>query len=401
MGLTQPTANITGHRLQALLALILPNLTTAQRNLIIAPDTGYIIFNTTTVQAEIWDGAAWIPIGVNYWQRVGIIVSPLTAGDSVSLGTGVLTESGGKTLIDANRKLAPVEILGTNLPANTGLIIPAIKVFGNSGANQCGFFWNGGRYGLTAFANTTVTGYVCSYFEGYGLTGICFHNNNGQELGITGSSIGCFHYGAFKLGTLAGVPTLNANMTVASGSTVDGLNLSVYGLAYLLNCEICNVTVAGTDPIAGDIDKEVLDDGVGVGWLRAYTAGAGYWLIELYTPGTIIANGSVLTITGGSAASKTTTGAGTVAPRLSQTTKPHRGKAKIGAGGTVTIYLDDLGTGAGNALYGKEPYIVAGYQGNGAAGVIPIGVTVAADRKSAVITGDANKYVTWVSLSEV
>jgi len=368
---------------------LIPRMTTAQRNAIVAPATGLEVFDTDIGTFYYWTGAAWVPIytgALNYWQRIGIIVSPLTAGDSVSLGTGILRNTAYASLIDANAKFQPVEILGTNLPANTGLLLGTFRLSGIFGTDAgLSLFSSGNICGLYFSKASATTYYSRIYFD---------DSAPGIYIDTYGVNTCLFHRQTHELNMYYGI-------TMAASKTVDGLDLNVYGLAYLLNCENCNVTAPGTDPIAADIDKEVNDDGTPVGWLRGYATGAGYWLIELYTPGTIIATGSVLTITAGSAASKTTTGAGTVAPRLSQTAKPHRGKCKIGAGGTVTIYLDDIGTGAGNALYAKEPYIVASYQGNGAAGVLPIDVTVAADRKSAVITGDANKYVVWVSLSEV
>lgn len=415
---TQPTANVIGHDIRALVKMVIPIYTTAQRNAIVNPITGEEIFNSDTIQFEYWDGAAWVAVAstINYWQRAGIIVSPKTAGDSISLGTGILRNTAYASLIDANAKFLPVEILGTNIGTGGLFNTTGIRLFGQAGANRNNLMLDqvgdnhifiqrytnvtGGDVFLTA-SRLGGTGYPANFF-GFGT--ISHFSCIGVSAGLAGiwqnqGEVFVYHRTGNYHNCNAELRMNNNNVTIGANYVFDGLDLSVYGLAYVLNCEICNVTAPGTDPIAGDVDKEVLDDGVGVGWLRDYRAG--YWLIELYTPGTIIANGSVLTITAGSAASKTTTGAGTVAPRLSQTTKPHMGKCKIGAGGTVTIYLDDIGDGSGNILYGKGPYIVASYQDNGAAGVIPVDVTVAANRKSAVITGDVNKYVVWVSISDV
>lgn len=42
--------------------MLAPRMTTTQRNAIAAPVTGLLIFNTTTVEFEFWNGSAWVSV---------------------------------------------------------------------------------------------------------------------------------------------------------------------------------------------------------------------------------------------------------------------------------------------------------------------------------------------------
>jgi hypothetical protein len=79
--------------------ILIPRLTTAQRNAIPSPATSLLIYNTTTGCFEFWDGSNWIalqpcaggcipPSGVS----AGATPNPVCAGNTLSLsgsGTGV------------------------------------------------------------------------------------------------------------------------------------------------------------------------------------------------------------------------------------------------------------------------------------------------------------------------
>jgi len=67
---------------------LLPQLTTAERDAIASPQAGTLIWNTTTVQAEIYDGSAWGP----FWSpaeaaSVGLSTT-WPAGSAVPTGGG-------------------------------------------------------------------------------------------------------------------------------------------------------------------------------------------------------------------------------------------------------------------------------------------------------------------------
>lgn len=65
--------------------LLLPRLTTAQRDAIASPATGLMVFNTTTNRLEKWTGAAWKPVSST---NIGARVNH-NANQSISSGSFV------------------------------------------------------------------------------------------------------------------------------------------------------------------------------------------------------------------------------------------------------------------------------------------------------------------------
>ncbi len=289
-------------------------------------------------------------------------------------------------------KIAPVEILGTNLPANTGLFnTDGIFLFGDTS-----------RCNIRNSSFNTNSGLLEFYWQTTKLSTIVLRDGYGnQGFGIYPNfpiSSACFRVnttGAGMTNYIGGLLTYfvdsSPNIVVGAGGTVDGLDLSEYdGTEHRIGVQTLTLAASGyIDCVATDKGKMVTDDGGNTGVLIDYNNTTRTWYIEWNT--TIVA-ASVMAITGG-------TGAGianadsTAAPIRSQRLKSLFGKFVIGAGGSVTINIDDAGTGSGNAIFTKNPISSLAYEGIGAAGVLPINIDFASDLKTATIYGDANKVV--------
>src|SRR5687768_12262929 len=60
--------------------LLLPRMTTAQRNLIAAPATGLLIFNTDNNSLEMWNATSWLSFGSTGILNNGLPVGPTCTG---------------------------------------------------------------------------------------------------------------------------------------------------------------------------------------------------------------------------------------------------------------------------------------------------------------------------------
>lgn len=80
--------------------VVLPRMTTTQRNNIVSPATGLTIYNTTTSTFNFYDGSAWQTFGAGsggYFARSGGSLYPNTITDSLGVGTSSITD-----LLDVN-----------------------------------------------------------------------------------------------------------------------------------------------------------------------------------------------------------------------------------------------------------------------------------------------------------
>jgi hypothetical protein len=305
-----------------------------------------------------------------------------TSGKLKSVGG---LETSGSDVTDSSRHVHPVQIdwnavgadgLFGHLPNDTYYLI----------GRSAGGGYRGLRFSLAAAANFTLE----------------FLYNAVNQFSLWCSGGNAFKIRAFGTDVIdLAARKFPVNWGCDAGITVDGADLDTYGnVAYRLGIEAVTMQAGGyVDCVAGDVGKVVTDDVTPIGVLYSYNNTTRVWSVRTYD-GAVVANGSVVAITGGTGAG-TSTGTGTLAPVKFQTGKPSCGTAKLGAGGSVTVYLDDLGTGAGNALFSKPPVIVASYRDRSGAGILPLDVTLAADLKSAVISGDNNAPVGYIIMGEV
>ena len=64
VGTTSPAASAILDLVSTTKGILIPRMTTTQRNAITSPATGLLIYNTTTGQYEYWNGAAWVGLSV-------------------------------------------------------------------------------------------------------------------------------------------------------------------------------------------------------------------------------------------------------------------------------------------------------------------------------------------------
>lgn len=311
----------------------------------------------------------------NYWQRAGIIVSPATAGDTVSLGTGILSETGGKTLIDANRKFLPVEILGTNLSGTVGLLNTAMIILGNT--SDCNVRldttdWKGLKW------YTTNTASAKMYSQG--ANDFVIQDSTGKaELMVGNAKAGWGNADVWK----AWHADDAAGLACISGYTFDGLDLSEYITGWQANKLYVTMEAAGyTNCVAGDKGKVVTDDGTAIGILCDYNNTTRVWTICAYNF-TQPAGASAFAITTGTGAGTSVAAAPTRAPERQQNVKTITMPGLLCDGaGALTVYLTADGLSTGTALFAKRPAFhvqFASLEGGD--------VALAADFKSIAITG--------------
>jgi len=95
-----------------------PNLTTTERDAIVSPVTGALIFNTTTNQIEIYDGTNWIPASSPLYFRESSSTpsTPVASGTSaVAIGSGAEAKGNASFAIGSN------SYTGTGSAASTAL----------------------------------------------------------------------------------------------------------------------------------------------------------------------------------------------------------------------------------------------------------------------------------------
>ena len=69
--------------------LTLPVVSLIPQSAATATDDGTIYYNSSSNDFQFRENGSWVTIGTtNVWQRVGTIISPLTAGDDLDMGTG-------------------------------------------------------------------------------------------------------------------------------------------------------------------------------------------------------------------------------------------------------------------------------------------------------------------------
>lgn len=280
--------------------------------------------------------------------------------------------SGTKLILDESLgKIAPVEILGTNLPANTALIndTVAIGLIGFNGANRYYVFWDG--------------------------TQLTFNHNNVTKGSITPDTTA----GAL---IIKGITTTNMKISdtymihyqqvqCQPAITVDGLDISEYITAWQLSLSLITLQSGGyTNCIAGDIGLPVTVAGSRIGILYDYNNLGRIWtvLLDTYveTP-----TARAMAITGGTGAG-TSTGTSTEAITRKQTIKTMYTKVVTNsATGIATIYLTDTGKAGGTALYSKEPTVTLTKKV--AAPVIVPFYNLSADLKTLTITGDVSAAI--------
>lgn len=59
IGTTTPNSSAALDITSTTKGLLLPRMTTTQRNAISSPTAGLVIFNTTTIKMEVYDGTTW------------------------------------------------------------------------------------------------------------------------------------------------------------------------------------------------------------------------------------------------------------------------------------------------------------------------------------------------------
>lgn len=312
---------------------------------------------------------------MSWWSRVATTIAPLNAGDTVSLGTGILRNQGIASLIDANGKFAPVEILNTNLPANTGFFntagatyitgnstpitpagVPARYLFNKTGGSELSamsriYFWDVTR--------GDIGGYIDS-----GISGGGFHMRICSDLGLVNVNgwLDLYAYSGITLGSPGGI-ILNNNMNPASNITVDGLDISEYITAWQLGLSLISNLAAGyTDCVAGDLGKVVTDDAAAIGTLYAYNNTTRVWTVKLYLPHETAA-GSVMAITAGTGAGTTIAAASTESATRRQNVKKCYHRITLDGAGGATVNLTTDGKAAGTAIYTQEPTIIRSQRG--------------------------------------
>lgn len=199
--------------------LLVPRLTTAQRNSIALPATGLLVFNTTTNSFEFNSGPSGTPI----W-------NPINSNDTVSADAGNILQSGGDSgaYIGATTYIGKFIVSATGVQIISGLPFEPSSIKFSAYANVENYdlnIDNGIGNNNNSFQNTfgSMQGYATNYggvieqqviFNGgngnsindisryassSNAIGIRYTNQNGDNQGLTAASITSFNTDGFTL----------------------------------------------------------------------------------------------------------------------------------------------------------------------------------------------------------
>lgn len=108
--------------------VLINRVTTTQRNAIAAPTAGLLVFNTTTVDFDFYNGSAWQSVASAGISTDGLTFTAVGAGITFKIGTngrfGTITLNGA----------TPVTIANTSVGANDVVMISLKTVGGTVGA---------------------------------------------------------------------------------------------------------------------------------------------------------------------------------------------------------------------------------------------------------------------------
>jgi len=278
------------------------------------------------------------------------------AGYGANTGLFIMSAAGAKKIIDANSKFQPVEILGTNLPANLGLFqvddLPLIgtmagfAVLAKNDANGVGLsFYRSGTGNVAAF--TIFDNWELWYGQG--------------ETPTTANAAGIRIYSNIVMISVAGGGKyfyLDTSGDVIGNCTWDGLDCSEYSTGWKGNLLIVTMEAAGyTNAVAGDIGRVVTVGGNPQGVLYAYNNTTRIWKVSTINF-VLPAGASAFAITGGTGVGTSVAAAPALAPFRMQNIKSvlMSGLALDGAG-ALTVYLTNDGTAGGTAIFTKRPVV--------------------------------------------
>lgn len=225
--------------------LLIPRLTTAERNAIATPATSLLVFNTTTGEFDFYNGSAWIPLAGGTLDQAydfggtgaGRVISA-DAGAVTIVGTDGFVSSGGSV---GSGALAPAGG-GTRLVWNP-----------RKGAFRAGFAsgtsWDDTNIGTHSFATGFGTRASGIQSAAFGSSSIA-SGNNALALGISSSATGG---GSFATGS----NTLASNdITTALGfhTTASGLYATSMGYFTVASGDISTAAgISNTAPSYGEI----------------------------------------------------------------------------------------------------------------------------------------------------
>lgn len=261
--------------------LLLPRMTTAQRNAIAAPATSLLIFNTSNARYEYFDGLAWVPLVAGGWSLTGNAgTDPATNSigttDAQSLRFRVNNEfaghiantSTGQVSLGLNAGAVNSATRNTFIGSNAGLVntTGASNTFLGQGAGAANTTTSNNTYVGTGAGQTNATGqqnvYIGRLAGGNGTSGsdnILIGNgagisntaNNNVMIGSFSGNANSTGGGNTFLGTQSGQSTTTGGQntfigTGAGGTNITGSQNTLIGNGASLNANnLTNATAIG------------------------------------------------------------------------------------------------------------------------------------------------------------
>jgi hypothetical protein len=202
--------------------LLIPRLTTAQRNAIANPAAGLLIYDTDNKKLSVYNGSTWndnsnggnqtftrLPIDTtgNFYGAINVTntstnVNTYTIGAFNSSGTAILSRSDSGSAIRGNSS----QYLSAGVYGNNNSITGGYGVYGNAGATGTGVYGtvNGAGSGLWGNNNGNGYGIRGNSESGIGVYGRS--NGNSNSAGVVGQSTngrGVYALSSFGIGVLA------------------------------------------------------------------------------------------------------------------------------------------------------------------------------------------------------
>ncbi|MGB5418620.1 hypothetical protein [Algibacter sp.] len=177
--------------------LLIPRLTTAERNAIVTPATGLMVFNTSFDTFEFNSGTPGTPV----WSK-------LNSDSSVYMAKFIITGTGTQTITGipfepSSIKFSAVPNVETyNLSADNG-VSNNINTFQNFFGNMNGYAtnYNGSILQQVIFVGGSGASIndISRYASSSRAIGIRYANNNGNSLGLTAADVTSFNTNGFTI----------------------------------------------------------------------------------------------------------------------------------------------------------------------------------------------------------
>jgi hypothetical protein len=205
-----------------------PRMTTAQRDAIASPATGLVIYNTTTLAANVYNGTSWVGLGGG--DNIYTADGALTGDRTVTSGTFKLYFDGGIYIKNSAQSQLISVYYATGTDGNN-IWIGGGGLLSSSASGSTGYGSNNTSHGVNALLSNTI-GF---YNVGIGINSLSGNTTGGNNTAVGGASLianttgnnnSAFGRNALPLNTSGGNNT-SIGLDSLKNNTTGSLNVAI------------------------------------------------------------------------------------------------------------------------------------------------------------------------------